>query len=39
MTIKEFDNRIAMYLAEGYTEAIITFDEKGIKDIQAIENN
>ncbi len=39
MTLKEFDNRIAMYLAEGYTEAIITFDETGIKDIQAIENN
>ncbi len=39
MTLKEFNNRIAMYLAEGYTEAIITFDETGIKDIQAIENN
>jgi hypothetical protein len=39
MTLKEFDNRIAMYLAEGYNEAIITFDETGIKDIQAIENN
>lgn len=39
MTLKEFNNRIAMYLAEGYTEAIITFDETGIKEIQAILNN
>jgi hypothetical protein len=39
MTLKEFDNRIAMYLADGYTEAIITFDQTGIKDIQPIESN
>ena len=39
MTLKEFDMRIGMYVSEGYTEAIITFDETGIKDIQAIENN
>ena len=39
MTLKELDNRIAMYLAQGYTEAIITFDQTGIKDIQPIESN
>ena len=39
MTLKEFDNRIAIYLAEGYNEAIITFDQTGIKDIQPIESN
>jgi hypothetical protein len=39
MTLKEFDMKIGMYVSGGYTEAIITFDEKGIKDIQPIESN
>lgn len=39
MTLKEFDNRIAMYLADGYTEAVITFDQTGITNIEPIQIN
>lgn len=39
MTLKEFDNRIAMYLADGYTEAVITFNQTGITNIEPIQTN